>query len=102
MAVANQMTVNTGAIRDAAKNITNLKSKYHEAWDAVFKKFQDIDNQWDGDDNTAFNDKVNSFRNDFVAMDDYFEKLINFLNTAADDYDRVEAERKQAAGTLAQ
>lgn len=101
MAQANQMAVNTAEIRSAVGSITTLKDNYHTYWTEVFNQFANIDANWDGDDNAEFNDKVNSFKLDFEAMDQYFENLIQFLNATAEEYDRAEQERKQAAGALA-
>lgn len=98
---ANNMQVKTGEIDSAKSSVTTQAGNFQEAYKCVFEQFAKIDNAWDGDDNAAFNDRVSSFRNDFVEMDAFFEKLIGFLADASERYKAAEADAKQRASTLA-
>lgn len=98
---ANQMKVQTSEIDTAKSTITTQAGNFKDAYTEVFNQFQKIDQAWDGDDNAAFNERVTSFKNDFLVMDDFFETLINFLADASERYKAAEADAKQRAGSLA-
>lgn len=98
---ANQMKVNTSEIATAASSIKRNASAFKTAHKSVFDQFQKIDAAWDGDDNKEFNTRVASFKKDFQAMDDYFEKLVAFLNKAKKDYEKAETDTLNAAKSLA-
>lgn len=98
---ANQMKVNTSMISDSSKSIKNGADKFKTTYGSVFSQFSKIDAAWDGDDNAEFNSRVKSFRKDFEVMDDFFEKLIAFLNKAKEDYESAERDTLNASKRLA-
>ncbi|MCM1114552.1 MAG: WXG100 family type VII secretion target [Clostridium sp.] len=93
--------VNTDQVDTARKAIKSNADKYKSAHEAVFTQFKNIDNAWDGDDNNEFNTRVESFKNDFTAMDTFLEKLVGFLDKVSADYKQAESETLTKAKTLA-
>lgn len=89
--MASGMKVNAQDLETASKIIRENAEKYQEAYIEVFSMFQHIDSVWDGEDNTEFNEKVRSFKNDFVEMSKFFEKLCMHLSLAADAYKKSES-----------
>ena len=67
----------------------------------MFNQFTKIDAAWEGDDNQEFHDRVITFKNDFEAMDTFFEKLVAFLEKASKDYKQAETDTKAEAQKLA-
>lgn len=99
---ANNLVVTPEELESTATNIKTQAEKYKSAYTDVFAEFSKIDAAWDGEDNSVFNDKVNSFRHDFEAMSNFFESLENFLNTAAKNYREEQRAVKQNASNLKQ
>lgn len=99
---ANNLVVTPEELESTANNIRTQAEKYKDAYTEVFNEFVKIDTAWDGDDNTVFNEKVNSFRHDFEAMSNFFDSLQNFLNTAAKNYRDEQNAVKQKASNLKQ
>jgi len=95
------MTVQTSDIAAAKTTIQNQASKLQQAYTNVFNYLQKIDDAWDGDDNTEFNTRKDSFKNDFAELDVFLESLANYLQRVKDDYDNAETQTKQAAQRLA-
>lgn len=97
---ANNLIVTPEELDSAANNIRTYADKYKDSWTVVFNEFVKIDNAWDGDDNTVFNEKVASFRHDFEAMNNFFDSLQTFLKGAANEYRQKQAEVKANASRL--
>lgn len=90
MATANRMAVDTAALEGAATRIKDLNGVYTQAYEALFEQFQHIDLAWDGDDNKVFNERVLSFKKDFIEMTLFFERLTNHLMLSAKAYRMAE------------
>lgn len=84
----------------AARSIETLKSSYHDLWQEVFNKLQDIDNAWDGVDNDTYNEKFHSLQKDFEAMDNYLNNLYSYLVKSAEDYKTQQNNINNAAKNL--
>ena len=97
---ANNMQVKTESINDAISTIRNQALNFKDAYTRVITQFNNINKAWDGDDNQTFQENFDSFKKDFLDMDTFFEKLIDFLTNAINEYQRVEKEQQGKARTL--
>lgn len=100
MATANQMAVDTSALERAAAQIRDLNETYTRAYEAVFEQFQFIDAAWDGDDNKVFNERVLSFKKDFIEMTLFFERVVSHLMLSAKAYKLTESGTKGETADL--
>ena len=100
--MAANMKVQTNEVATAKSTIqgkaSDLKAAYQKIFDNYLVK---IDDAWDGDDNTEFNTRKQTFRKDFEELDDFLERFIAFLEKVKTDYEKAESDTKAAAGKLA-
>lgn len=95
------MRVQTADIASAKSTIQSKAADLKDAYLKVFNHLQTIDDKWDGDDNTEFNTRKDSFKNDFAELDVFLESLVNYLQSVKDEYERAETQTKTQAQTLA-
>lgn len=99
--MAANMQVKTSEVLTAKNNIHRSADSLNSAYKQVFQHLQTIDNAWEGDDNTQFNERKNSFIHDFEKLDEFLVELELYLQSVKDEYERAEADTKRATERLA-
>ncbi len=98
---ANNMFSQTHDLDAAANFIKQTNDEFTRAYEDVFVQFAKIDDAWDGDDNTEFNNHIMSFKADFLEMTAFMNRVENHLRLTAKAYLTVEAAGGRIADKLA-
>lgn len=88
------------ALDTAAGNIENLADQYHSQYENFFKLVEDLAATWQGEDNVAFAQKVNEFRDDFEKMFSEMNQYSSFLRNSATAYRNTQEDAKNRAQAL--
>lgn len=98
--MTDKLVVDFEAIRSTANQIKGLKEQYHTEWSKLYDSVNAIGSAWQGEDNQAYVNQINGFKDDFTRMEDTLEKFIRFLTESAAAYEQVQDNVKSAAQGL--
>lgn len=92
--------VQTLDVNSSSEKIHINASNIENAYKNVFSKLRMIDSAWDGEDNSAYNEKFKSFEKDFVEIIQFLEEFQNHLSLTAKAYDTIESATAKSAQRL--
>ena len=95
-----QLTVTHQDLRNASTTIAKLAGDYETEYTSLYSKIAALKSDWQGVDNDAFAEKVESYRKYFEAMRKLMGEYATFLNQSAEIYKETQDKVKQAAGSL--
>ena len=73
-------------LKTTANKINSLAEDYKSLYNQFYIKTSDMKSAWKGEDNTAYIEQIDGFRDDFEAMHAELVEYANFLQTSAKAY----------------
>ena len=90
--MSRRIVVEPARLKEASSAITNLTNDYKTIYDNLFVKVGEMGSAWQGEDNQAFVQQIEQFRNDFENMKKLMDDYAIFLKTSAESYEKTQAE----------
>lgn len=95
------ITVSTTAVMNAGQKIeSDYASDYKNAYEEMFAKMEALYGTWNGTDFSEYSKKVESFKNDFIAMYQVLVEYGEYLQKAAKAYETTQQAVIDDAKTL--
>ncbi|MBR5949277.1 MAG: WXG100 family type VII secretion target [Clostridia bacterium] len=94
------ITVSPEKLRAAANRIKTLAEQYEGEYKKFYNTTENMSAGWEGDDNRAFIQRIDGFKDDFQKMKTLMDRYADFLNTSAATYDKTQDDIKRAANSL--
>ena len=92
--------VDPDSLENAAKNIEDLSGNYDDKVTKFYQYVEDLKSTWSGDDNVAYSNKMEEFRDDFTKLKQEMDEYAQHLRNAAANYRNTQADAKQRASAL--
>ena len=93
-----KIIVETGRLDVTAARVESLADQYQSEYGALFNTVHDLQNAWSGEDNVAFTNQIEGFRDDFQRMERLMRDYAAYLRKVAESYratqDNVAAQAK--------
>lgn len=97
--MATTIQVTPEQLESAAGRIEGLASEYQTQYDALYSETNAMATTWQGEDNTAFVQQIDGFKDDFKNMHALMLSYADFLRKSAKAYretqDTIVAEAKK-------
>ena len=84
--MAQTIMVTPEVLEAAAKKIQGLSDEYKTQYETLYTRAGEMAQTWSGEDNVAFINQIEGFRNDFQAMFKLMNQYVDYLNKTAADY----------------
>lgn len=84
--MARVITVTPEQLENAAGKIEGLAADYKASYDQMYSTTGDMASTWSGQDNTAFINQINGFKDDFQKMHSLMLSYADFLRRSAKAY----------------
>jgi len=97
-----QIIVETARLDNTAAQVENMADSYKSSYTSLFSTVQEMQNAWAGEDNTAFTNQIEGFRNDFQNMEKLMRDYAAYLRKAAATYRETQDNVAATARTLSQ
>lgn len=97
-----QIIVETSRLDETAKQVDQLANNYETEYNQLFGKVQDLSTKWTGEDNTAFTNQIEGFRDDFQRMTQLMRDYASYLRKVAASYRETRSNVASAAKILSQ
>lgn len=85
--MARVIQVTPSELRNAATKIESLAGDYKSQYDLLYSETGAMATSWNGEDNLAFINQIDGFRDDFAHMYELMNQYVNFLRNSAQNYD---------------
>ena len=90
--MAEIIKVTAEELRSTANVLDNLAGEYKDLYSQFFSKTSEMRANWDGEDNIAFIDRIEGFRDNFETMFKEIEEYSDYLKKAAQAYVDVQGD----------
>lgn len=97
-----QIIVDTAQLDTTAARVDTMAGEYENSYTALFNVVQEMQNAWAGEDNVAFTNQIEGFRNDFQNMKQLMRDYAAYLRKSAAAYRETQDNIASTAKTLAQ
>ena len=97
-----QIIVETSRLDNTADQVSRLADSYESEYGALYTTVRDLQNAWSGEDNVAFTNQIEGFRDDFQRMTRLMRDYSDYLRKAAAAYRETQDNVVSAAKTLSQ
>lgn len=97
-----KIIVETSRLDDTAAKVEQMASDYEAEYNALFRTVADLQNVWSGEDNTAFTNQIEGFRDDFQRMTQLMRDYAAYLRKAAASYRETRSNIASQARSLSQ
>lgn len=97
-----QIVVETSQLDSTAGRVEELAGTYEREYTALFGVVADMKSAWDGEDNVAFTNQIEGFRDDFQRMAKLMRDYASYLRKAAQTYRDTQDNIAAQAKTLSQ
>lgn len=97
-----QIVVETSQLDSTAGRVDQLASTYESEYNALFSLVADMKSAWEGEDNVAFTNQIEGFRDDFQRMTRLMRDYADYLRKAAQTYRDTQDAVAAQARTLSQ
>lgn len=99
--MGNQLRVEPDVLDSTAQKISVQASDYETSYQKLFSEVDGMAAVWQGEDNLAFVERVNGFREDFQHMTALMREYSEFLKKSATSYRTTQQDVAAKARTLA-
>lgn len=86
----NKIEVDPEVLRATAKKIDKQVEGYKKVYTSLFSEVDGLAKAWKGEDNLAYTNQVDGFRDDFEMMTAKIEEYSNFLKDSATKYENTQ------------
>ena len=83
---ARSILVTPEQLESAAAKIEGLAADYQSQYNALYAKTDAMVSTWQGDDNVAFVNQINGFKDDLTKMYNLMNQYASFLRASAKAY----------------
>lgn len=87
-------------LTNASTKISTLAGEYKQEYEDLFKDVADMKSSWDGQDNVAYTNQIEGFREDFKKMYDLMIQYSDYLKSTAKAYSDAQERIKTDATKL--
>ena len=87
-------------IRRVSSSLMSEKREYDAGVRAIYEKVDQVSNSWQGADNQAFAQQVNTYKQPMQDLGAAIEECANFLNQVAAVIEETQNTIKDAAGRI--
>ena len=97
-----QIMVDTSRLDSTAQQVDRLADSYEAEYGSLFVTVRDMQEAWGGEDNVAFTNQIEGFRDDFQRMTKLMRDYAAYLRKAAATYRDTQDNVASKAKTLSQ
>lgn len=97
-----KIIVDTSRLDSTAAQVDRLADQYESEYGSLFGTVRDLQNAWAGEDNTAFTNQIEGFRDDFQRMTHLMRDYAAYLRKAAGSYRAAQDNIAAGAKSLTQ
>ena len=97
-----KIVVETSRLDSTAAQGERLADQYQSEYGSLFGTVRDLQNAWSGEDNVAFTNQIEGFRNDFQKMERLMRDYAAYLRKVAESYRTTQDNVAAKAKTLSQ
>ena len=97
-----KIIVETSRLDSTADQVDRLAEEYESEYGSLFNTVRDLQNAWSGEDNVAFTNQIEGFRDDFQRMTRLMRDYAEYLRKAAASYRETQDSVAAKAKTLSQ
>lgn len=97
-----KIIVETSRLDSTAGQVERLADQYKSEYDSLFGTVRDLQNAWSGEDNVAFTNQIEGFRDDFQRMERLMRDYAAYLRKVAESYRNTQDNVAAKAKTLSQ
>lgn len=97
-----QIIVETAQLDSTASRVEQLAGDYRSEYTSLFSLIASLKSSWDGEDNVAFTNQIEGFRDDFQRMEQLMRDYAAYLRKAAQTYRDTQDSVAAQAKTLSQ
>jgi len=99
--MAREWEVTTERLENSAQIIEDKTRAYNTEWNKLYTEIENLKSaQWKGIASDTFNKKLEGYRNDFEEMSTILTSYVEFLRSAAKNYETTENTLKDEAESL--
>ena len=98
--MAKSITVTTENLTAASDKITTIAGDYDKTYTNLYSEVEKMASAWSGDDNSAFTNQINGFKDDFQKLSSLMKDYAAFLRQAAKNYDKIQSDIISQAKSL--
>ena len=95
-----KIVVDTSRLDAAANKVDQLADSYESEYGALYNSVQELQSAYSGEDNVAFTNQIEGFRDDFARMTKLMREYSQFLRKTANTYRETRAAIAGKAKTL--
>ncbi len=87
-----KIIVATEELKSAAQKVDDMAQSYNESYTELYSIINSLSETgiWQGEDNQAYVQQIEQFRNDFEAMEQLMRSYADFLRKAAEGYKTIQ------------
>ena len=97
-----KIIVETSRLDSTASQVDRLADQYEREYGSLFGTVRELQNAWAGEDNVAFTNQIEGFRDDFQRMTKLMRDYADYLRKTAEAYRRVVIDNTGKSKTLSQ
>ena len=97
-----KIIVETSRLDSTADQVDRLAEESESEYGSLFNTVRDLQNAWSGEDNVAFTNQIEGFRDDFQRMTRLMRDYAEYLRKAAASYRETQDSVAAKAKTLSQ
>lgn len=98
--MANSIYVDFDMVRTTAGKIEDTAADYKASYEKLYTEVETMLSSWQGEDMTAYLNRIKSFKDDFEKMYSLMTNYSSFLRSAAKTYEDNQDELVKAANKL--
>ena len=97
-----KIIVETSRLDSTAGQVEHLADQYKSEYESLFGIVKELQNAWRGEDNVAFTNQIEGFRDDFQRMERLMRDYAAYLRKVAESYRTTQDNIVAQAKTLSQ
>ena len=97
-----KIIVETSRLNCTASQVDRLADQYESEYGSLFGTVRELQNAWAGEDNIAFTNQIEGFRDDFQRMTKLMRDYAAYLRKVAESYRATQDDVAARAKTLSQ
>lgn len=97
-----KIIVDTTRLDDTAAQVNRIADSYESEYNSLFRTVTDLQNAWSGEDNKAFTNQIEGFRDDFQRMTQLMRDYAAYLRKSASTYRETRSNVASQARSLSQ
>ena len=97
-----KIVVETARLDQTAARVEELAGTYNSTYMKLFQTVQEMQSAWSGEDNVAFTNQIEGFRDDFQRMEQLMKDYAAYIRKVAASYRDTQDSVTASAKTLSQ